>query len=304
MLGKLVWQLHNNSDKLCVELVSQKYIRQQHFLQLTKKAGSFTQNSILKAKAVLNEGFGFRLGNGDTSIWYVPWLDSKKLSAQVPFVDIHDIHLQIKDVINDGKWNLDKLYTSLPSDATDAIFNISPLLHHDVPDMFIWTNNSDGCYSAKEGYKWLLERRQSLSMQNNIIVSWNWIWQLASPEKIKFLIWLACHDSLPIMSTLHKRGMSSTSTCQRCHTDNEDILHCFRDCTISRQLWRSLKVTNASCFGEMNHHLWLKNGATGPDSCAFQAAIWWIWRARNTITLAGEEFPLYRYKQTLAAIFS
>lgn len=79
-------------------------------------------------------------------------------------------------------------------------------------------------------------------------------------------------------------------------TDNEDILHCFRDCTISRQLWRSLKVTNASCFGEMNHHLWLKNGATGPDSCAFQAAIWWIWRARNTITLAGEEFPLYRYK--------
>lgn len=54
----------------------------------------------------------------------------------------------------------------------------------------------DGCYSAKAGYKWLCSSNSEPSLGG----PWNWIWNLSVPEKIKLLLWLIGHNSLPTFS--------------------------------------------------------------------------------------------------------
>jgi hypothetical protein len=50
----------------------------------------------------LKDGFEFRLDDGSSSFWFSNWSIDGKLATKVPFVDIHDLHLQVKDVYVDG----------------------------------------------------------------------------------------------------------------------------------------------------------------------------------------------------------
>ncbi|PNY17537.1 hypothetical protein L195_g014283 [Trifolium pratense] len=51
----------------------------------------------------LLDGFQFRLGDGNTSLWYINWSGSGMLANQVLYVDIHDVQMRVKDVYIDGK---------------------------------------------------------------------------------------------------------------------------------------------------------------------------------------------------------
>lgn len=181
LLGKLVWNLHQNYDKLWVDIIRSKYLGDSPFLFAPKKDGSFTWNSISKAKEVLREGFNFRLGNGESSIWYVPWAsNTTRLSVEVLYVDIHDPALCIKDTTIDGNWNLNAPYTFLPPNIIEHISSPSPCIHYYVQYCFPWSDNLAGIYSATEGYKWLANNNHNVNT-NNTDMSWNWIWQIPAP---------------------------------------------------------------------------------------------------------------------------
>lgn len=73
MLGKLVWDMQCNSEKLWVQMMTNKYVKGVPFLQTPLRYGSPTWNSIFKAKEALKEGSHFRVGNGESLFWYSPW---------------------------------------------------------------------------------------------------------------------------------------------------------------------------------------------------------------------------------------
>lgn len=50
MLGKLVWDMHCKSDKLWVQMLSQKYVKGGAFLDTSLTYGSLIWRSILKPK--------------------------------------------------------------------------------------------------------------------------------------------------------------------------------------------------------------------------------------------------------------
>lgn len=152
MLGKLVWDIHSGSDKLWVKLLKDKYIIDDSFFCAPKKYGSPVWNSIYKAKEVLRNGNTFMLGNGAFSFCYSSWTSFSKLSGHVAYVDIHDIDLCIKDVIQQGTWNLEVLYTAFPQYITDYVKVVHIFLHPDIEDTIIWKENFMGTYSAKAGY--------------------------------------------------------------------------------------------------------------------------------------------------------
>jgi hypothetical protein len=102
LLGKLVWDIHTNANKSWVHILSNKYLGNSSVLDVPKKNGSTTWNSILKARSVLRDGFVFRLGNGTTSFWYSSWTTLGSFASMVPWVDIHDISLCIRDLIING----------------------------------------------------------------------------------------------------------------------------------------------------------------------------------------------------------
>lgn len=63
MFGKLVWGFHRDCDSLWVQVLKHKYIGEEMFVNMKKKPGSVTWNTILQALYTLNDGFEFRSGN-------------------------------------------------------------------------------------------------------------------------------------------------------------------------------------------------------------------------------------------------
>ncbi|PNY17625.1 ribonuclease H [Trifolium pratense] len=87
---------------------------------------------------------------------------------------------------------------------------------------------------------------------------------------------------------LAHRGMLQNTSCPRCTTEEETILHCLRDCEFVRSFWKSIGITDHTFFQEGDLYVWMKHGIDGPFTFSFLAAIWWIWRARNHLCMENE----------------
>lgn len=151
MLGKHVWELHIGTDKLWVQMLSEKYLGSDSILNAVNKYGSRTWNAIIKARDILREGYSFRLGNGSSSFWYAPWSSLGRLSALVPYVDIHDSELSISDLLHDGHWHLEELYTQLPLEVRNHILSSHTCLNVNVFDGHIWSSWRIVCIPLKLG---------------------------------------------------------------------------------------------------------------------------------------------------------
>ncbi|GAU27562.1 hypothetical protein TSUD_29940 [Trifolium subterraneum] len=126
--------------------------------------GSAISNALAKALNMLRDGFTLKIGDGNSSFWYDPWVIKDKLSSVVPFVDIHDTSLRIRDVWDNGMCQLNELYTAIPDFVRNAITPLQSCIVSDLPDIWTWNNSSSGIYSSKDAYDWLL----NLAPCNNI----------------------------------------------------------------------------------------------------------------------------------------
>jgi len=131
----------------------------------------------------------------------------------------------------------------------------------------------NGVYIAKSGY--------------------SWIWKLKTLEKFKLLIWLACHEAVPILALLHHLNMAASATCSRCGEDNETLMHCLHDCRFSTNIWINLGFSAQEFFSKGIAHIWIKNNAAATRSSLFLAGLWWTWRHRNSMCLNQETRPLH-----------
>lgn len=115
MLGKYVWELHNNLDKLWVQLLSSRYNSITCILEVNNYHGtSYTWCSIAKAVEALKSCFVTIVGRENISIWYDKWLPNGGICDIVPSIDEHDTYLHIIDVCNCGTWNFDIISTHFP----------------------------------------------------------------------------------------------------------------------------------------------------------------------------------------------
>lgn len=104
LLGKLAWELLQGPMKLWSQVLTDIYLHGGSLFDSHHKRGSTTWNSILKAFKHLEDGFSFKVGDGQTSFWFTLWLCEEPLYALVPFVDIHDPGLLICDVWENRTW--------------------------------------------------------------------------------------------------------------------------------------------------------------------------------------------------------
>ncbi|GAU35137.1 hypothetical protein TSUD_394630 [Trifolium subterraneum] len=120
------WDKITKPKKLGGLVFKQKYIKEEILLNTTKKPGSVTWNTIMKALSALREGFHFLLGVGNSSLWFTNWSGNGKLANQVIFVDIHDLEMRVRDVYIDA--------CTYPS----------------VNDCYTWKGNLNGIYTARD----------------------------------------------------------------------------------------------------------------------------------------------------------
>jgi hypothetical protein len=89
LLGKLVWEILHSPSKLWVNIFKEKYLKGQLIFNASATGGSAIWNSIVKALNMLQDGFRFKIGDGNSKFWYKPWVFKDKLCSKVPFVDIY-----------------------------------------------------------------------------------------------------------------------------------------------------------------------------------------------------------------------
>ncbi|RDX78383.1 hypothetical protein CR513_41352, partial [Mucuna pruriens] len=107
LLGKHVWEFIHNQDKLCMKLLSSKYLKGDPILHANSKLGaSYTWQFIMKIVHSTETDFKVRIWEGNVSLWYDNWLDDSPLCTRVDYVHIHDSQLLC--------WN--KLATNTPYD--------------------------------------------------------------------------------------------------------------------------------------------------------------------------------------------
>lgn len=207
LLGKLVWDLQQHSNKLWVQVLSKKYNIRGNFLSGSKTTGSAIWNSIRKAQNVLREGYSLCVGAGNISFWYEPWSKLGMLCNCVEFVAIHDIDVKVNNVVTESGINFQHLCTNIPATLKEEIRKLQININPRILVAYIWKDSIKGVYTAKAGYTWLLEKKAN-GLHGT---SWSWIWKTKASETVKFLLWLACHDAVPTCSLLHRRGMLHTS---------------------------------------------------------------------------------------------
>lgn len=290
LLGKHVWDLLQNQDKLWVQLLSTKYLQQQNILTATLSQGaSYTWRSIHRAAVYLKPGFLLRAGNGDGSFWYEQWLEKGPICNLVPFVSIHDINLRLRDVYHDGEWHFERMATQLPNDVQMAIRSI--FLSNDAHDLLIWGPSKSGSYSAASGYKWLVAHLNNHSAHTN--QSWMWIWNSQLPENLKFFLWLCMHDSLPSNQVRMAHHMTNDPSCPCCGAGQETLLHLLRDCSIAKKTWDCFGFSAKLDFKGSDFKLWISNFAKATSGTTFVVICWFIWKARNEVVFSDQRPNLW-----------
>ncbi|KAJ1417617.1 Ribonuclease H domain [Sesbania bispinosa] len=260
--------------------LSHKYLRGGSILGAkADNSASFIWKGILKAKEALRNGFMMKLGTCQISIWYDDWTGLGKLCDLVPYVHISDSNLLVNDLWRSGTWSLDHLATVILDEVKHVISCLPiPTENTTMSVGWHWKFSPDGLYSSKHGYSWL--QNHDHDMHNSAQGIWRWIWHLAAPEKVRFMLWLALHDS-PTKEVLHRRHISDSALCPRCTIQPESIIHCLRDCSKARLIWDRLGFTTQPHFFDHDLIYWLKKHAKHSSEILFLATIWWIWRWRN-----------------------
>lgn len=234
LLGKHVWSLIHNQDKLWVRMMSDKYLKGGNILSAQPVSGaSHIWNSIMKFAAILKTSFITRIGEGEVSLWYDKWLEDDRICNLIPYVDIQDVNLRVCDIYFDDQWHFEQLATLLPADIKMAMQNY--IIDGVSEDVVFWENSNSGNYTASHGYCWLTQSNSCLvnTPQN---ASWTWIWKLILPENIKHFIWITMRESLPTNAFRFSCHVSLDPSCHRCGAAQETILHTSRDCRFSTRI--------------------------------------------------------------------
>lgn len=57
-------------------------------------------------------------------MWYAPWTPFGPLCQHVHYVDIQEVDMEVKDVLEGNQWCLDNLLTNLPAQIKEDISRI------------------------------------------------------------------------------------------------------------------------------------------------------------------------------------
>jgi hypothetical protein len=167
--------LVQSTYKLWVTLLSNKYATGQNFLQANASSSSSSiWSSVIKAKNVLKEDYSWRAGSGSSSFWFGNWSTLGILVYLVPYIDIQNLQLTVKDVLTANNPHTNTLYTNLSHLTSDHINRIHMKFNDSVEDVVIWSNKKNGTYTPKSDCHWLLHNVDSTG-QNLPLHSWSWI---------------------------------------------------------------------------------------------------------------------------------
>ncbi|CAL9236281.1 unnamed protein product, partial [Arabidopsis halleri] len=159
-------------------------------------------------------------------------------------------------------------------------------------DRYVWLLTKSGEYSAKTGYHAATSMRNQPISLAGLPFEFNWnkeIWNKQCSPKVKFFLWKAMKNALPVGANLKARGINPTASCPHCGED-ESCLHLFFHCSLAQQVWNqapfkcSLEPSRISSLKlgiEASNHLTCLPPTGIGHGLLFPWIMWTIWTCRN-----------------------
>ncbi|KAJ0097104.1 hypothetical protein Patl1_28743 [Pistacia atlantica] len=226
MLAKQGWRLLHYPNSLTVKVLFAKYYPDGNFLEAkVKRSSSFIWRSVMAARAILESGLMWCIGDGSkVRIWQDKWLPSAssfKIQSQCLEVNI--------------------------------ICRI-PISIFKRRDKIVWRYSQNGLFSVKSAYHLQVEsqissRGQSASAANDN-KKWKKLWKLPITNAEKLFLWKACQDILPTKCNLVKKKLIEEPFCTFCCLEEEDVLHALWGCVAAKDIWSSCSLI----FQKMNNN--------------------------------------------------
>ena len=193
-----------------------------------------------KIRHLFNAAARVEVGNGEkTFFWTDKWVLGRSVENIAP-EDYHAVNTMIRatrtvaEGLPECNWIKDikkpiNIQTFLQA---VALWEETRSLHlnPNSEDVWTWTWESNGIYSAKSVYA-------AHFATNTICEAAKAIWESRAPLKIKFFVWLLFRRRIWTADRLAKRGLPHNSMCVFCNTQNETVKHLFMGCAVINILW-------------------------------------------------------------------
>lgn len=206
-----------------------------------------------EAKYLLKEGCVWKVGNENRiNIWEDSWLNDEKRRKIITPKLMGCTVQRVKELLNQGGvgWNMEMLARLFSDDEILAIKR-TPISTMGLADRLVWASTNNGQYSVKSGYKVAKSYERKMKgdeggsnrkdeEESNL---WKGLWNLDIKRKVKFFIWKACHNRLPVGDSLKRRGIHIDETCKLYGEEKETVEHLFFKCRKAEMIWKLAPVS-------------------------------------------------------------
>ncbi|XP_070039415.1 uncharacterized protein [Nicotiana tomentosiformis] len=181
--------------------MSQKYCKKLNALVVPWKRGSHVWRKMLECRDLVEHQIVSKPKMGLSLFWSDNWTGLGSLYFGTPpdfFCDetIHNVY----DVVNEGAWDVEKLYDILPEDlAIHILENVAPPIEHHVLDKPIWNLETKGNFSVKTSWDYLRRRKDAAITYKNM-------WVKGFSFKISFFMWKLWKGRIPLDDAIRRIG--------------------------------------------------------------------------------------------------
>nr|XP_016450378.1 PREDICTED: uncharacterized protein LOC107775192 [Nicotiana tabacum] len=169
-----LWWNFRTKPSLWSAFISQKYCKKLNPVIVPWKRGSHVWRKMLECRDLIEHQIYWKPRMGSAQFWFDNWTELGALYFQVlaEFGIDEDIH-NVNDLVENGMWNLEKLYQTLPEDlANHIVQNIRPPIECAELDTPFWMLET----RARNVWSYFLRRAgialQGLSLQQEITKCW------------------------------------------------------------------------------------------------------------------------------------
>ncbi|CAA0840318.1 Unknown protein [Striga hermonthica] len=203
--------------------------------------GSAIIQAIKKVWPSVRRGVRWSIGDGATvRFWRDNWTHSPHPIINEALGPVPDDQLDwtVSDYVDDlGQWRWDLFSHLVPAGISLRIAAVLPPSRAAGPDKMYWGFSENGSFTTKSAYASLVSAFPAPAIDRT---PWRIIWKWAGSQRVRQFLWLAAQDKLLTNVERRRRHISDSSTCTLCGRYDESTMHCLRDCTGARQVWRSL----------------------------------------------------------------
>ncbi|XP_010419407.1 PREDICTED: uncharacterized protein LOC104705120 [Camelina sativa] len=230
LLAKSIWRILTRPNSLLARVLLGKYCNSTSFLECNApNSASHGWRGICIGRDLLKPNLGKLIGSGqETLLWYEPWISlSQRITPMGPPSEMS---------ANLWKtWDHEKVKALLPAYEKE-ILALQPS-KKGARDCHLWLLTSSGIYTAKSGYLGATQKGNDPPPIDPSPTPFDWykeIWNIRCLPKLKFFLWKAMHDALPVGENLKIRGGNPSTSCPHC-LQEETVVHLFFHCPFAAQ---------------------------------------------------------------------